>query len=164
MCLVALWVYEVFNLVASYHVLFSQKPFDKQTHIFTQYHSQWTFAMWSELASLPLMYLIGSLDYTWQKWALSTKITNIRLTHTANARVCYVGSQMIAVPLSKMNYRIQNNDSNPVFNILFILQEELVSPHSLTDGTKLYTGFKNCIRIFDTGRPGRTCQVIYTYG
>lgn len=46
-------------------------------------------------------------------------------------------------------------------------QEEMVTPHSLcfnSDGTKLYTGFQNCIRIYDTGRPGRQYDTKTTYG
>ena len=50
---------------------------------------------------------------------------------------------------------------------LSLSQEEMVTPHSLcfnSDGTKLYTGFQNCIRIYDTGRPGRQYETKTTYG
>ena len=50
---------------------------------------------------------------------------------------------------------------------VFYFQDELVSPHSITfslDGSQLYAGFKNCLRIYDTCRPGRTFQTVQVYG
>ncbi|RWS31061.1 hypothetical protein B4U80_05124, partial [Leptotrombidium deliense] len=45
--------------------------------------------------------------------------------------------------------------------------DELVAAHSLcfsSDGSRLYSGFDKCIRVFDSSRPGRDCDVRYTYG
>jgi len=43
--------------------------------------------------------------------------------------------------------------------------DELAAAISLAftaDGTELLTGFENCVRIFNTAQPGRTCDVLPT--
>lgn len=43
-------------------------------------------------------------------------------------------------------------------NFVYLIQDEIASSHSISfnhDGSKIYCGFNNCIRIFDSARPGR---------
>ena len=50
--------------------------------------------------------------------------------------------------------------------VLF-LQDEVIAPYSLAfslDGEKLYAGFTNTVKIFQTCRPGRSCENKPTFG
>ena len=50
---------------------------------------------------------------------------------------------------------------------LCLIQDEVIAPYSLAfslDGEKLYAGFLSTVKIFQTCRPGRSCENKPTFG